>query len=113
MLAVTLATVVLLAGVYVLFARVFTRRRVAVHENHDLDPLLALPEDERDSGRRLVDPRRVAAGAILLALALTTFGIAVTVDLAVGAFWAAIGVGCLYAAVVFFEAAGGRWPGPN
>jgi hypothetical protein len=35
------------------------------------------------------------------------------VDFGAGAFWAAVGIGLLYAALVFFEAAGSRRIGPN
>jgi cell division protein FtsW (lipid II flippase) len=113
MLAMTLATALLLAGGYVLFARVFTRRRVRIHEDPDEDPLLAVPDEDPVSARRMEHPRRVALGALFLALALTTLGIAMTVDFGAGAFWAAVGIGLLYAALVFFEAAGSRRIGPN
>ncbi len=105
MLLGTLVTGLLLAGVYLLFARVATRRRVDVRADPEQDPLLAVPA-EQPTPSRLASPRRVAAGALLLGLALTTFGIAVTVDLGEGVFWAVGGVVLLYPALVFLQAAG-------
>ena len=112
MLAVTLATLVLLVVITVFAARRFRGRRVSLRSDPDADPLLAVPEEEAGPGwfRR---PGRFVAGVLLLALALTTFGITLTEDFSVGAFWAVLGIGLLYAAAVLFETSGFRRAGPN
>lgn len=113
MLVVSLATLVLLAAVYLFVARGFPWRHVRVHSDTDLDPILAVRDEDADTGRRIVDPTRFAIAALLLGLALTTFVITLTVEFTVGLFWAVIGIGLLYAALVLFEGAGLGRAGAN
>ncbi|MEF8775621.1 MAG: hypothetical protein V5A43_03840 [Haloarculaceae archaeon] len=112
MLAVTLVMVVLLVAVTFFTARRFRWRPVSIHSDPDVDPLLARRED-REGPKWFQRPGRFVAGVLLLALAITTFLVTLTVDFGAGAYWAVLGVGLLYAAVVLFETSGFRRAGPN
>jgi len=103
--------VLLVVAAYVL--RGFEWRHVSLRSDPDADPLLARrPETEGPAARPFV-ARRVVAGALLLALALTAFGITVTSDLGQAAVWGVVGVAFLYAALVFLGTARVRRAGPN